>query len=232
VPRDSAPLSFVDANDQATGFTAELLREAARVGGFDVEIVINWWKVNNQAFKEGKLDALSNVTKTDSEYRNGNFTIAHASIHGVTYSHPDKPRLRRVADFRGKRIGAIPGTVAYANALLHPEWGAQLVSYPRSRASCRPRPGRMRRGPLHQHPEQQDRGRPGAPEGIRRRHHPRGPSRGPRGRQRHPRLAERGARHPQAQRDYDQLFAKWIGPVEPRAIHLTDLRPYFPRSPS
>ena len=229
VPRDSAPLSFVDANDQATGFTAELLREAALVGGFDVEIVINWWIANNQAFKEGRLDALSNVTKTDSEYRNGNFTIAHASIHGVTYSHRDKPRLRRVADFRGKRIGAVPGTVAYANALLHPEWGAQIVSYPSvqsllqatARGEC---DAALFTSILSSKIADAQGLRKEFVEDITHGVHlvvHEGDSATLA-------LLNEALATLKHNGTYDQLFAKWIGPVEPRAIHLTDLRPYFP----
>jgi len=229
VPRDSAPLSFIDANEQPTGFTAELLREAALVGGFDVEIVAHWWTYNSTAFHEGRLDALSNVTKNDTELRTLDFSIVQASIHGVTYSHPGKPPLRRVADFRGKTIGALPGTVAYVNAMRHPEWGAKIVTFPNikdlllatARGEC---DAALFTSILS--------GKVADAEGLRKTFvddithdmhivvH--------KGDSATLALLNEALATLKHNGTYDRLFAKWIGPVEPRAIRLADLRPYFP----
>lgn len=129
VPRNSPPLSFIDADGRATGFTPELLRAAAERSGLRIELVAGWWKNLEDDFLKGRLDALALTTSTDAIRAAVDFSIVHTTIRGVTYARKDRPPLRNTADFRGKRLGAMGGTVAYANALRHPEWGASIVLF-------------------------------------------------------------------------------------------------------
>jgi ABC-type amino acid transport substrate-binding protein len=141
VPMDSAPLSFVDKQGRATGFTPELLRELEKVSGIAIELVPNWWAVNGRAFDAGELDALSNVTSTDKDLAKYNHSIVSGTVQGVTYTRPDRPAPRRTANFRGKRVGALRGTVALVHADKHSGSGApRSCALIPSKACCgRPR---------------------------------------------------------------------------------------------
>lgn len=129
VPRNSPPLSFVDAAGLPTGFTPDLIRAAGETGGFGVELVSGWWKNLEQDFRMGRLDALALVTDTDSLRPIVDLSIVHTTIRAVTYTRRGQPSLRRTADFAGKRLGAMGGTVAYSNAVRRPEWGATIVLF-------------------------------------------------------------------------------------------------------
>ncbi len=228
VPMDSAPLSFVDAQGRATGFTPELLRELEAVSGIAIELAPNWWAVNGQAFDAGELDALSNVTSTDKDLAKYNHSIVSGTIQGVTYTRPDRPVPQRTADFRGKRVGALRGTVALVHAQKHPEWGAEIQPFDTidglleatARGDCDialftsilslrvvDELGLRKdyiEDIIHTHHfifRKTDTAKLAAfNEGLAK-------------------LRHNGT--------YDRLFAKWIGPVEPRPIRLTDLRPYY-----
>ncbi|WP_438482478.1 ATP-binding protein [Oleiharenicola lentus] len=228
VPRDSAPLAFLDAQGNAVGFTPELLREAARVGGFEVEIVADWWGANAVRFKSGELDALSNISGTDKELSTIEHSIVSGTFHGVTYSNPKTPALRRTTDFRGKRIGVLAGTVAQTHANLHPEWEAKIVLY----------------SSIHELLEATAKGecdlalftsvlslkvvdqlglRKDFIDDIVHRHHV-AFRKGETAKLAVFNEALAALKH---NGTYDRLFSQWVGPVEPRAITLADLRPYF-----
>ncbi len=227
VPMDSAPLSFVDKQGRATGFTPELLRELEKVSGIAIELVPNWWAVNGRAFDAGELDALSNVTSTDKDLAKYNHSIVSGTVQGVTYTRPDRPVPRRTADFRGKRVGALRGTVALVHADKHPEWGAEIVPFDSIDSLLRATAHgdcdvALFTSILSLRVVDQLGLRKDYIEDIVHTHH----------------VIFRKAdtaklaafneglatlRH---NGTYDRLFATWIGPVEPRPIRFADLRPY------
>jgi polar amino acid transport system substrate-binding protein len=130
VPRDSAPLSYLDERTgKVVGFTVELLRAAAEVGGFEVELVPAWWVVNVPAFQAVRLDALAQIAQYEAPRYGHRLTIVQASLHGVLYSRPDAPRLRRASDLRGRRIGVLQGTVAATHLRENPQWEVNVQTF-------------------------------------------------------------------------------------------------------
>ena len=77
VQKDTAPLAFIDAKGEPTGFTPELLRAAARVGGFEIELVPGWWNGNKAAFAARKLDVLGDITITDERKQQVDFSAPY-----------------------------------------------------------------------------------------------------------------------------------------------------------
>jgi len=227
VPLDSAPLSFVDKEGRPSGFTPELLREAAKVGGFEIEIVANWWAVNGQDFEAGRLDALTNVASTDKDLEKYNPSILSGTIRGVTYTRPDRPAPRRAADFRGKRVGVLRGTVALVHARRHPEWGAEIQPFESidallqatARGEC---DIALFTSILSLRVVDQLGLRKDFIEDVVHSHHvvfrKEDTAKLAAFNEALAKLRHNGT--------YDRLFAAWIGPVEPRPIRLADLRPY------
>ncbi len=124
-----APLSFRDASERPTGFSAELLREMSRQGNFEIEIVSAPWSIILEQFKAGKLDALANVVPTDARRETMDFSISHAFVRGVVYMRRDQPRIRRSADFAGKTIAVLEGTISATYARKNHAWGGTLRPY-------------------------------------------------------------------------------------------------------
>ncbi|QYM77567.1 response regulator [Horticoccus luteus] len=227
VPRDAAPLCFIDENGQPKGFTPDLLAAVAKAGGFKAEYEVNWWSTNIVSFQAGKVDALTTISSTDPDLENHAYSIITATIRGVTYSRPDRPPLLRTSDFKGKTLGAMLGTTALAHALQHPEWGATIVQYKSPDDILRDTAEGKCDAALFTSVLSL---RVGNTHGLRKvfvedlvhNYHV----------VFHKRDAALLARFNEGlatilhNGTYDHIFAKWIGPVEPRPIRLADLRPY------
>ena len=123
------PISFVDAARRPVGFTAELLAEMGRAGLTDYVLVPAAWTTLLDSFRAGRIDVLSNVAISDERLLEMDFSIGHAYVHGLVYSRPDRPPIRTTADFPGKIIGTLSGSIALSNALAHGGWGATIRSF-------------------------------------------------------------------------------------------------------
>lgn len=227
VPRDAAPLSIIDANGQAQGFTPDLLQAVAKVGGFKAEITVDYWSGNFKAFNAGKLDSVTTISSTDRDLVNYEHSIVSARIRGVTYSRPGQPPLRQTADFKGKKLGAMRGTTALSNARIHPEWGAEIQEFASLDDMLRATAAGECDAALFTSALTL---RVGDEHGLRKVFvddlvheyyviFQKGDT---------ARLARFNEALATVRQNgtYDRIFAKWIGPVEPRPIRMADLRPY------
>lgn len=228
VPRNSPPLSFVDADGRVTGFTPELLRAAAERGDLGVELVADWWNNIQNEFLAGRIDALALTTLTDPIRSAVDLSIVHTTIRGVTYVRKGQPPLLRTADFRGRKLGAMGGTVAYTHAQRHPEWGATIVQFDNFEKMLRATAegecdGALLTSVLSANFMNEFGLQKAFVEDIRHDY----------------RLAVRKGDTATlalvndaiaAVRDdgtRDRLFSRWIGPVEPRSLTWNDFRPYL-----
>lgn len=129
VERIGAPMAFIDEAGRPAGFSAELIA-AMQATGLEVELVQNHWSELLREFEAGRLDVLSNVVARPGRLPLMDYSIGHASVHGVVYRRPGDPPITSTAQFAGKRIGVVPGTVAYFHAMAHDGWGGTLQVYP------------------------------------------------------------------------------------------------------
>lgn len=129
------PISFVDAAGQPAGFTAEMVAAMSLVGLGEVEIVAKHWTVLAAEFEAGRLDALANVARTADRVPDMEFSVTHATVHGIVYTRRDHPPIRTTADFRGKVVASLAGSIALSNAIAHDGWGGTIRSYPLPQAA-------------------------------------------------------------------------------------------------
>jgi len=225
---NSPPLSFVNEAGISDGFAAELLREMEQTGVVSFTIVPSFWSFVLQEFQAGRLDALANVTMSDERRESMDFSITHASIHSITYTRPDRPRIRRTVDFAGKTMGTLSGTFIHNYAVKHQGWGARVVLF----TSWSELLQAVKQGdcdfallmrPLSfEQPDEMGLRREFVDDIIHYFHI----------------AVHRGDREALARINealaivrhkgtFDRLYAKWIGPIEPHPISLLDLRPYY-----
>ena len=120
------PISFTDAAGRPIGFTAELLAAMGRAGLGDYEIVAANWTDLLAGFRAGRIDVLANVAAAEDRRREMDLSIGHAYVHGLIFSHPDRAPIRSTADFAGKSISTLKGSIAHTNAVEHDGWGATI----------------------------------------------------------------------------------------------------------
>jgi PAS domain S-box-containing protein len=227
VEHNSPPLSFVDARQQPTGFTPELLHELGRSGGLEFEIVTSSWSRILQEFQAGRLDALANVTITAERRATMEFSISHASLHAITYTRPGAPTFTSTAQFPGKTMATLGGTVGHLNAIDHNGWGARVVRFDSWRAMLEAvRDGQcdfallMRRLKPEQ-PDELGLNRAFVDDIIYPFHlavHS--------GDARTLERLNAALATVRSNGTFETIYTRWIGPIEPRPIRLRDLRPY------
>jgi ABC-type amino acid transport substrate-binding protein len=85
------------------------------------------WSFISREFEAGRLDALANVTVTDERRATMDFSIGHAFIHGVAYTRAEAPPISHTAQFAGKTMATLRGSIGHTNAVRHGAWGARMV---------------------------------------------------------------------------------------------------------
>jgi PAS domain S-box-containing protein len=229
VENNSEPLSFVDAQGRPVGFSAELLAAMAKAGPLDIEVVPGYWAQILDEFQRGRLDALANVTITEGRRATMDFSISHAYVHGLIYFRHGEPALTRTAQFAGKTIGTLAGSIGYTNALTHHGWGAKFIAYDSwQKALDATRAGEIDAALFIRSPssgaEARNNGLDWAfvDDVVHQYHFAVHKGDGLALEQINEALAT-----VRANGTFDRLYAKWIGPLEPHPIRLADLRPYY-----
>jgi signal transduction histidine kinase len=209
------------------GFTVELLRAAAAVGGFEVELVPGWWSVNRPAFQAGQLDVLSQIAQYEAPLYAHRLSVVQASLQGVLYTRPEAPRLRRAADLRDRRIGVLQGTVAATHLRENPQWGIRVELFAQLddllnavlQGRC---DGALFTSNISRKIEARAGLRKQFIEDIRYyfcfAFQPQDNAGLMRMNEALAELRQNGT--------YDRLFHEWVGPVEPRRLNWFELRPY------
>ena len=129
VQRNAPPLSFLDKEGNLQGFTPELVSAMGRLGLFEPQITVDYWKPNWDRFSEGRLDVIADAAITDERRATVDFSIASATTHAVLFQRDDAAPLLRSSQFRGRTIGVLTGTLSVAHMDAHPEIGARVVRY-------------------------------------------------------------------------------------------------------
>ncbi|HND61240.1 MAG TPA: PAS domain S-box protein [Opitutaceae bacterium] len=223
----AAPLSYVDGQGRLAGFSADLLREVGRASQIEFECVPSSWTWIGQEFNARRLDALANVAFTPQRAETMEFSVGHATLHALAYTRTAERPVTATRDLAGKRIAVMLDSLTHLQAREAGAWGGTLVTYPSRDATF----DAVRSGQcdvaLHM--------RPGAQPGtdvpdlratfvddlVYRFHiavH--------RGDSATLRRINEGLVEVIRSGKLDEIYGRWIGPIEPRPIRFIDLTPY------
>lgn len=224
----SPPLSFTDAQGQPVGFAPELLREIEAASGIDFVVTAAPWSLILDDFRQGRLDALANVSITNERRATMDFSIGHAYVHGIAFQPEDAKPIQSIKDFGGKKLALVNGALLQMRATEDDNWGAQVFLYPSREAALKAVKSGECDFSLHLRPTRQmgegDLGlRTHFVEDLHFKFHI-AVHRGD-----HARLERinEGLAAVFQNRAFDRIYARWIGPIEARPISLSDLRPYL-----
>ena len=226
------PMTLIDAKGVPAGFAVDLMNGIAREMNFEVTYVAKPWGDVFEDFKAGRIDALANIAYTNERATVIDFAAPHLVLKGAIFVRKDDARLRTLADLRDLRIAIKLGGAPHEYLEAH-SWVRNIV------------PAATLRDALHLVAESRADatvdtriiGLMGIrldalanvvasgvepPEFAQRLHiglH----------RDDVTRLAliNEGLARLHTSGAYDRIYEKWIGPLEPRELHLKDVRPYL-----
>lgn len=227
VEDNSPPMSFVDAQGRPAGFTAELLQAMGETGDVEFEVVASAWTYILQEFNAGRLDALANVAILPERRATMDFSVGHAYLHAVAFTRPEGPKIRKARDLAGLRIAVVNGSLSYLHAADENAWGGELHPLPSRQATYEA----VRDGAcdvaLHMRPSREEVAeklglRTRLVEDVNYTFHiavHKGDA---------VRLEQINQALAIVLRDekFDTLYARWIGPLQPRDLRWVDVRPY------
>ncbi len=108
------PMEYVDEQKQIVGFDIDLMKAAAKEGGFTVEFKNSAWDGIFAGLAAGKYDAImSSVTITEERKKTMDFSIPYINAGQVLIVRTDTTGVTVLADLKGKIAGAQIGTTGY-----------------------------------------------------------------------------------------------------------------------
>ena len=229
VHRNSAPFSQVGAGDRPIGFAAEMLAEIGSKSGVRLEPVLGWWNQHLKDFQAGRIDALCGVSPDDaSDHEIMDYSIKLVTVHAVAFTPAGKAPIKRMAELRGKRIAAMEGSnsLTYLRKTNPP--GTTITAYNRFGDFLNSlRSGEcdvaisnsLARTGLENAADLEMRFLEDLQVNfyfaVRK------------GDSRLLSILNEGVARSLHDGSYNELYARWIGPVEPQRITFTDLKPYW-----
>ncbi|HND62957.1 MAG TPA: transporter substrate-binding domain-containing protein [Opitutaceae bacterium] len=227
VESSTPPLSTLDGKGRPTGFSADLIQAMAAAEGLELVVVPGYWGDISRQFREGKLDALANVLINEERGKTMEFSVSHATLHGLIYTRPNGPAITQTSEFAGKTAAVVRGAVSHTTIRNHPEWGVRLLEMGSRPDTLQAVKDGRADFALHilasSMPISDDLGlRNDYVRDLTYAFHFAV----------HKGDAETLARLNQAlatvihNGTFDRIYSRWIGPIEPHPIQLADLRPY------
>ena len=106
---DYPPFCFVDANDEANGFSVELMRAALAAMGRDVTFRIGPWAEVKSWLERGEVQALPLVGRTPEREAIFDFTFPYMSLHGAIVVRENTTDIWDLKDLKGRKVAVMRG---------------------------------------------------------------------------------------------------------------------------
>ncbi|MBF9015572.1 MULTISPECIES: basic amino acid ABC transporter substrate-binding protein [unclassified Oceanispirochaeta] len=105
------PMEFLNENKEIIGFDVDLIKAAAKAGGFEVKVVNTAWDGIFAGLANGNYDAvISSVTITDDRKAAMDFSVPYINAGQVLIVAKESSGMTTLADMAGKKVGAQIGT--------------------------------------------------------------------------------------------------------------------------
>ena len=122
------PMEMVDANKQVVGYDIDFMTAVAKEAGIKVEFKNTAWDGIFAGLDSGQYDAIiSSVTITDERKAKYDFTVPYTSIGQILVVPKTDKSSKKIADLKGKKIGAQMGTTGAFE--IKKVAGVELKSY-------------------------------------------------------------------------------------------------------
>jgi len=103
------PYAIVDANGEADGFSVDIIKAAAREMALKLEFEVGPWNVIKEKLKTGKLDALPLVAYSNERAVYFDFSSPYIISHAVIFVRDDSKGINSPDDIRDKEVLVMRG---------------------------------------------------------------------------------------------------------------------------
>jgi ABC-type amino acid transport substrate-binding protein/signal transduction histidine kinase len=123
------PFCIVTQDNQADGFSVELLRAALKAMHKDVVFKVGPWGEIKQDLADGRIQVLPLVGRTPEREEDYDFTFPYLTMHGTILVRGEDASIRSLEDLHGKQVAVMAGD--NAEEFLHrTNLGATIVPTP------------------------------------------------------------------------------------------------------
>jgi PAS domain S-box-containing protein len=129
VESHSAPLTFADNQGQPSGFAVELLQAVAREQGLTIQYQVMDWPDLLAAFKAGEIDIVCNIGDTPERHAFAHFSGTTLQMRGAMFRRRDTPPIKTLADLRGRKLALPRDSRAHDYFRTH-DYGVEFVFAP------------------------------------------------------------------------------------------------------
>lgn len=227
----NSPLSHSDEKGEPAGFLVDLIMAIAQERNLQVQLDYRPWGELLNDFKTGKVDVLSNMVFTPERAEFANFSISHLGLPGAVYIRKDDKSILGPRDLKNKRMATAPKGYSEEYAMKHGYGGAYIACLTLEEGLAKLNSGEadfvFATQIFAENIIENNRLRNVRPASfklndLQYQYHCAVP------RNRNDLLYELNAGIIALRNNgtADDLYEKWFGPLEPRKLRLTDLKPY------
>jgi polar amino acid transport system substrate-binding protein len=118
------PMEYIDADRNIVGFDIDILKAAAKDGGFEVEFINQLWDGIFAGLAAGKYDAvISSITITDERKQTMDFSIPYVHCGQILVVKKDNNSVTKIVQLEGKKVGVQIGTTGAGAVKKYPKIG-------------------------------------------------------------------------------------------------------------
>ncbi len=114
---DYYPYSFMNQEGQPDGFSVELILAVTKSMGMEIEIKPGAWADSMQALENGAVDLLPLMAYSKERDKTFDFSAPYATAHDAIFTRKGAARLRTLEELRGKIVIVLNNDIAH-NFLL------------------------------------------------------------------------------------------------------------------
>ncbi|MBJ6725025.1 transporter substrate-binding domain-containing protein [Geomonas sp. Red875] len=111
--RDYPPYEFLDQNGRPSGFNVELTRAIAEVMGMRVEFRLGGWSEMRRALQDGSVDVLEGMSHSEERGTEVDFSLPHSMVNHAIFARRDSPPANSLADLAGRSVAVHRGGIMH-----------------------------------------------------------------------------------------------------------------------
>lgn len=124
--QDYPPFATGMTDATAGGFTVDLWKAVAAEAGLNFTIRVRPFHQILQEFKEGRIDVLINLARSDERNQFADFTVPHVVVNGAIFVRENDAEIASEDDLAGKSLIVLNADLAHDYAVAK-GWEKQLV---------------------------------------------------------------------------------------------------------